>query len=75
MVPIHTCDVEVCVAGCLPHFVGDDTLVDAPMAVTHTADDQTVDIPVWRRKRERDDAGRGGREREITNVEEGERER
>lgn len=41
-----TCDVEMGIASCLAHFVGDDSLVDASVSVTSAPDDQTVDIPV-----------------------------
>ena len=56
-----TYNVQVCIARSLAQLVGNDALVDATVGVTHTPDHQTIDIPVWRRKREgvRDAAERG----------------
>lgn len=40
----------MCIAGGLSHLVGDHALINAPMSVTHRADDQAVNVTDCREK-------------------------
>lgn len=44
-----TCNIEMCIAGGLPNFVRDDTLVDTTVCMAHRADDQAVDVTDYKR--------------------------
>lgn len=47
---IITCNIEMCIAGGLSHFIGDHTLINSTMSVTHRADDQAVNVSDCRGK-------------------------
>lgn len=47
-VSMITCNIQMSIAGCFAHFVGDDSLVNTSVSMTSAPNDQTVDIPVWR---------------------------
>lgn len=46
-----TCNIEMSIAGGLPNFVRDDTLVDTTVGMAHRADDQAVNITNCNRRK------------------------